>query len=66
MSILGNDDIARHVETLIREYTKNVKIRPEDKHAIIASKELVINFLQNLNDLAYAASNIDTTIANRS
>jgi len=71
MSLLDNDQIASDVRKLVAGYVKQsvdprnpTKPRTAEEIELMeAGVRLVINFLQNLNDLAYAASNFDT--ANR-
>jgi hypothetical protein len=54
---LGNNDIDARVRILVGSYLKGVKVREEDEPVIQAGMELAINFLQNINDIAYCAVN---------
>ncbi len=50
---MNNKEIDSRVRILVGAYLKDNKIRKEDEPVIQAGMELVINFLQNLNDIAW-------------
>lgn len=68
MSLLGNSDIERNVNLLVEKWKeqsfKGTQITAEEELMIEAGTNLFINVLQNLNDIAYALSNLDVTLTN--
>lgn len=52
---MTNQEIDRNVRLLADSYLQGVKTRPQDKPLVEAGLKLLVNFLQNINDIAYAA-----------
>jgi hypothetical protein len=57
MSNLENQHIDKHVRTIVAALLKDSKVLPKDEPVIRAGVELIINFLQNINDIAINAGN---------
>lgn len=62
MSLLGNDEIGQYVDICANHILKDGKLSTVEDKAAVA---LIKNILTNLNDIAYALSNIDQTYANK-
>lgn len=65
MSLLDNNEIATRVDFLVSEYTKGIKMRPQDELVLRAGVDLLTNLLQNINDLAYAANQREARSSSR-
>lgn len=60
--MINNQVIQDNVQMLVREWIRQSGKTPTvaEENLIVAGSELVINVLQNLNDIARAANNIDS------
>lgn len=54
MPMLNNDEIEGHVKFLVRQYVKDQRIKTTDSELATMNScvALVVNFLQNINDIA--------------
>jgi len=49
---MTENDIRSRVYVIIDAYSKGIKFKEEDKVVINAAIDLLVNFLQNINDIA--------------
>lgn len=56
---LNNQEIDSLVRTIASACVRDLKIRPQDKPLLEAITTLSVNLLQNINDIAYAISDLN-------